>query len=227
MLQLTQPQPASWQAYAPAPAAPRFMPAHRGDVSHDALIALNHRQLVGPGGRCEIHRRDPQGHGHVFSQPELALYGLIPSWAYDARCATQNCIAPMGSVANKPAYRAALRKAQFCWTTASFFVGSVWREGREQIVHVERADHEPLYLAGLWSEWQVDHGQPLLSFSLFTRDHDEALKSQSLRIGHGLAQCYALLEPSQLMDWLSQSGHSAFEFLLSNPIPPVELHHHS
>jgi SOS response associated peptidase (SRAP) len=222
MLQMNTSQPVSWQAYATSPATPRFMPALQG-IHHPSLGSWINPQLVGPGGRCEIHRRDRLNHGHLIGNPESALYGLVPSWASDTRCAKQNCIAPMSSVMKKPAYQSALRKAQFCWTTATYFVGSIWRDGREHIVHVKRADHEPLYLAGIWSEWQADHGPTLLSFSLFTREHDASLKSQHLRIGQGLEQCYALLEVGQLQCLLNQCSDSVFDFLLGKPIPTLEI----
>lgn len=202
------------------------MPTASVGVGRDGVGIPTAKRLVGPGGRCTIYRRDLRDKGRVRAYSESALYGLVPTWAYDSRCATQNCVAPMGSVVNKPAYRAAFRKAQFCWTSAAYFMGSVWREGREHFVRVERADFSPLFLAGLWSEWQADGGAPLLSFSLFTRDHGEDLKSQTICVGHGLSQCYALLEPSQLVEWLDQSFETAFEFIHRTPIPSLRLDSH-
>lgn len=223
MLQLTKGHPGAWQAWSTPQQPPLFMPAASVDVGSHGVGAPAARRLVGPGGRCEIFRRDLREKSHVRAYAEPAIYGLVPTWAYDSRCATQNCVAPMRSVINKPAYRAAFRKAQFCWTSAAYFIGSVWREGREEIVRVERADLSPLFLAGLWSEWQVDGGEPLLSFSLFTRDHGSDLKSQTIRVGYGMSQCYALLEPSQLVEWLDQSFETAFDFLHRSPIPSFRL----
>lgn len=201
--------------------APRFMSPNDEHTISYRLDSVPQRQLVAPGARCQIHRLNPYPNGDVNEWSESAVYGLIPSWACDTACSTQNCVIPIRSMLKKPAYRGALFKSQFCWASASFFVGSIWRDGKEHVVHVMRDDHEPLYLAGLWSEWKYDGEQSLLSFSLFARDLDDEHKALNFRIGHGLALTYVLLEASKRKEWLEQSLTSAPCFFQSNPNPRV------
>lgn len=190
----------------PTNSAWRFMPSERDVLKKPNTPTVQRNEMVGPGDHCVIHRRKLIDYRNVSHTTELALYGLIPSWACDAHSATQNCVTHIATVANKPAYRSALNKAQFCWISVDYFLGSVWKDGREQPVRIEQLDQTPLYLAGIWSEWTLDSGAPILSFCLLTRDTETQLKAQGVRLGQGMSQSYVILShSSHRKDWLCNS----------------------
>ena len=201
----------------------RFMPSERDPSNTSEVSTLQRNQLVGPGDHCVIHRRKLLDYTNVSHTAELALFGLIPSWACDARSAAQNCVAHIATIANKPAYRSALTNAQFCWLSADYFLGSVWKDGREQSVRIEHLDQAPLYLAGIWSEWTLESGTPVLSFCLLTRDTETQLKAQGVRLGQGLPQSYIILDPSHLKDWLCHSSDQSNTFFDTAHAPELRI----
>lgn len=183
----------------------RFMPSERDVSKALQRTAVQLSQLVGPGEYCYINRRAKIDNTNKSDTAELALFGLIPSWACDSSSAQKNCVAHLATIKNKPTYLNSLRNAQFCWLAVDYFLGSIWKDGREIAVRVEKLDQTPLYLAGIWSEWTLDSKTPVLSFCLLTRDSDAQLKRHGVRLGQGIPQSYVFLNPIHLRDWLNGS----------------------
>lgn len=204
----------------------RLMPFERDVATSSELKSISHIHLAGPGDTCLIHRCDLNRTHETVAPSEAALFGLIPSWACDARSASQNCVVHVGAIANKPAYRSALQHAQFCWLSVAYFLGSVWKNGREHPVRIQRVDDTPLHLAGIWSEWVLDNGTPVLSFCLLTRDMDTQLQTLGVRLGQGLSQCYAAFNPCDLVDWLHQPVEQVLHTLGGIQLPPLRITPH-
>jgi len=203
-------------------------PLERGLFSPHDGISTSPPPLIGPGDRCKIYRNKFHHNNEDFhNNAELALFGLIPSWACDARSATQNCVVHVADVVNKPAYRTALFNAQFCWISVYYFLGSVWKEGREHPVRIERADQQPLLLAGIWSEWVLNSATTLLSFCLLTRDNDSQLKAYGVRICQGKSQCFAFLSSSNLLKCLDHPYQKAIETLANTNPPDLRVTPHT
>lgn len=205
----------------------RFMPSERHAPNSHQVHYLSRSRLVGPGGQCLIHRCVAEKAHHPGTQAETALFGFIPSWACDARSATQNCAAHISTIANKPAFRSALHQAQFCWLSVEYFLGSVWKNGREHVVRIERADNAPLYLAGIWSEWLIDNNTSLLSFGLLTRDPDSQLRAEGFRLGQGTPQCYAVSAPSDMINWSRLPFEEALHSLAQTDLPQFSITPHA
>jgi putative SOS response-associated peptidase YedK len=129
----------------------------------------------------------------------------------------------IASVGNKPVYRSSFLQAQFCWLSVSYFLGSVWKEGREHLVRVEREDQQAFLLAGIWSEWVLESGSNLLSFCLLMRDSDIQLKAQKLRVGNHASQCYAVLSPEALSGWVDLPPKDAIETLSQLAFPKLRV----
>ena len=204
----------------------RFMPVERQVTNTTQVRCFSRHDLVGPGNHCLIHRGDDP-ENHRISQSELALFGFIPSWACDARSATQNCIVHVSSIANKPAFRSALHQVQFCWLAVEYFLGNIWKNGREHLVRIERADNNPLHLAGIWSEWMLDNGTRVLSFGLLTRDTDEQLQAHGFRLGQGSPQCYAVLTSSEKIDWTRLPFEETLRALAQTDLPQLRVIPHA
>lgn len=79
-------------------------------------------------------------------------WGLVPSWAKDPDIGNRMINARAESVAEKPAFRSALRYRR-CLVPASGYYE--WkRQGDGKVPHfIHRTDGQPFAMAGLWEEW--------------------------------------------------------------------------
>lgn len=98
---------------------------------------------------------------------ELFSWGLVPPWAKDTSIATSLINARSETVAEKPAFRHALRKRR-CLIPASGFYE--WkREGRhKQPYYFTQTKGAPLALAGLWEIWKSPEGKWTTTCCLLT-----------------------------------------------------------
>src|SRR5687768_9935500 len=89
---------------------------------------------------------------------ELALvqWGLIPSWAKDAKIGYSTINARADSVADKPAFRSAFQRRR-CLILADGYYEWI-QEGKQKIpIHYHLKSGRPFAFAGLWETW---HGPP-------------------------------------------------------------------
>ena len=91
----------------------------------------------------------------VGGRRELALlhWGLIPSWAKDAKMASSMINARCETVAEKPAFRTALARRR-CLILADGFYE--WKkEGKQKLPFLFQAkEGRPFAFAGLWERWR-------------------------------------------------------------------------
>jgi len=79
-------------------------------------------------------------------------WGLIPSWAKDAKLGFSTINARAETVHQKPAFRTAFRKRR-CLVPADGFYE--WQPGeKKQPYRITMADGEPFAMAGLWERWE-------------------------------------------------------------------------
>jgi putative SOS response-associated peptidase YedK len=93
---------------------------------------------------------------------ELLRWGLVPFWAKDVKVGYKMINARAETVAEKPAFRDAL-KTRRCLIVADGFyewqrVGGTGSQTRKQPFHITRADGAPFAFAGLWASWRGDGG---------------------------------------------------------------------
>ena len=93
-------------------------------------------------------------------------WGLVPSWADDPSVGNRMINARAETVADKPAFRGALRHRR-CLVPADGFYE--WRkEGtKKQPVYVRRKDGLPFAFAGLWERWERE-GEVIESCAILT-----------------------------------------------------------
>ena len=141
-------------------------------------------------------------------------WGLIPSWAKDAKIGNRMINARSETVAEKPAFRAAL-KARRCLIPASGFYE--WKKRGEQRVphYIRRADAEPLGLAGLWEEWRAPGGQALRTCTIITTQANPFMA----RLHHRMP---VILNPDQGAAWLDPELAGPQELLAQLPPHPAD-----
>ena len=78
------------------------------------------------------------------------------------------------SVAEKPTYRHAWARGQRCLVPAEWYAEPNWETGKNIWWHLKRADAQPWFLAGLWSEWtDKETGELVPNFTLLTCNCDD------------------------------------------------------
>jgi putative SOS response-associated peptidase YedK len=104
------------------------------------------------------------------SQREAALlrWGLVPSWAKDARIGLKTINALAEDVETKPAFRAALNKRRCLVPADAFYEWKRTGEKSRRPFAIALQSGEPYAFAGLWENWQHAEGAALESFTILT-----------------------------------------------------------
>jgi putative SOS response-associated peptidase YedK len=110
----------------------------------------------------------------------LLRWGLVPHWAKDPATGFKMINARAETVAERPAYRDALRTRR-CLVVADGFYEWQTREGapakaRKQPWHVTRGDGAPFAFAGLWAIWHGAGDEVLRTCTIITTDANDTLR---------------------------------------------------
>ena len=141
------------------------------------------------------------------------MFGLVPHWATDTKIARQTYNARSETVAEKPSYRDAWKRAQHCIIPAAAIYEPDWRSGKAVATRIERADGDPMGIAGLWASWKSPKGELLHSYTMLTINAD----------GHDLMQRFhkltdekrmvVVLAPEQYQEWLEARPEHSMAFM--------------
>src|SRR3954447_18100484 len=114
-----------------------------------AETQVSPRYNVAPTQTVAAVRADSSGK----RQLALLRWGLIPSWAKDAKIASSLINARSETLAEKPAFRTALARRR-CLILADGFYE--WKkEGKQKLpYYFQLAGGQPLAFAGLWDRWR-------------------------------------------------------------------------
>jgi len=133
----------------------------------------------------------------VDDAPKLGMlkWGLIPSWAKDAKIGFSNINARVETVAEKPAFRSAF-KVRHCLILADGFYE--WEpEGKpKQPWRFTLPDGRAFAFAGLWEKWKDPAGETITSFTIITRE-----PYRDVAPVHNRSPI--ILEPEAYVDWLT------------------------
>src|SRR5262249_35095164 len=136
------------------------------------------------------------------SRPGAATlrWGLVPSWAKDVRIAHQLLNARSETVAEKPAFRAALRRRRRLVPADGVYE---WRApgGSKQPFCFRLRDDGPFAFAGLWESWQAPAGEALETCTLLTTEANDLVRPIHDRMPVILApRCHAEWLDPQVQD---------------------------
>ena len=102
-------------------------------------------------------------------------WGLVPSWARDESIGSKLINARAETVAEKPAFRAALR-ARRCLVLADGFFEWQPAGGRKQPWYFRARDGRPFAFAGLWERWQPAGGEAVESCAIITTEANDVVR---------------------------------------------------
>ena len=102
-------------------------------------------------------------------------WGLIPSWAKDPSIGSRMINARAETVAEKPAFRTALRRRR-CLVLADGFYEWQKSSSRRRPMRVVMRSGEPFAFAGLWETWRGPEGEVVPSCTILTTEANDLLR---------------------------------------------------
>jgi putative SOS response-associated peptidase YedK len=156
----------------------------------------------------------PQTDGALKAMPYR--WGLIPSWAEDARLAFNSINARIETVASKPTFRLAWQRRRCVVPVSGYFewVGA----GVAKTPFFVYASSSPiLMLGGIYERWESPGAAAIDSFSIVTTTATGAIASMHDRMP-------IILPPAALGTWLHPNAEFAAARILAFPPPPLAFH---
>lgn len=147
----------------------------------------------------------------------IGSFGLIPHWAVDTKISRQTYNARSETVAVKPSYREAWKRAQHCIIPADAIYEPDWRSGKAIATRISRADGEPMGIAGLWSWWKSSKGEVIYSYTMLTINAEHHELMRQFHKPNDEKRMVVVLPESQYDDWLKAKPDQSHDFLKLYP----------
>src|SRR5688572_17317555 len=174
---------------------------------------------------------DPSRYNIAPTQPVLVVannrgdrfehfhWGLIPSWAKDPAIGNRMINARAETLAEKPAFRTALRRRRCLVPADSFYE---WRKdpgGKTKTpMRVTMKSGDVFAFAGLWDAWHAPDGSVVPSCTLITTTPNELMADIHDRMP-------VILKPDDYQEWLDPAERDAAEMTkLLKPYAADEMH---
>ena len=186
-------------------------------VDLEDLPAFSASYNIAPQSVQPVVRLDPETAAREFA---LLRWGLVPFWAKDAKIGYSTINARAEEVANKPAFREALRKRR-CLVPADAFYEWAKRDAKtKQPFAIGLRSGDPFAFAGLWERWRPKEGETpgtsLETFTILTTDANEVLEPIHNRMP-------VILEPKNYSRWLEPAAPERLPVDLLRPFPAEQM----
>lgn len=182
--------------YSLAPPDPAQLRARFG-ISES--LAVEPRYNIAPGGDVLAVTTDREGR----RRGERLHWGLVPSWAPDARVGLKMINARAEGLSERPAYRGALERFRCLIPADGFYEWqAIPGERRKRPFHITRADGALFAFAGLWAVWHRGAPDELRSCTIITTRANSAVAPVHDRMP-------VILPPEAEDLWLSPSTQGA------------------
>jgi putative SOS response-associated peptidase YedK len=136
---------------------------------------------------------------------ELALlkWGLIPSWAKDAKIGNSLINARADTVATKPSFRSAFKRKRCLIPVDGFYEWKAVPGQKTKQPYLIGVRDVPVFaFAGLWEQWTDPDGKRLDSCTIITTDANELMQQVHNRMP-------VILDPADNGRWLDHDQHDA------------------
>jgi putative SOS response-associated peptidase YedK len=136
-------------------------------------------------------------------------WGLVPSWAKDARHAAKHVNARVETLDERPAFREAAERRR-CLVPADGFYEWRGARGRREPFHVALPQGELFAFAALWERWRPPDGEPLESVAIVTTAALPQIRPIHDRMP-------LIVDPSGYAAWLDPAQHDVRGLLAKLP----------
>lgn len=121
------------------------------------------RYNIAPTQMVPVIRRQADGQNRL----DHLRWGLIPSWSKDPSVGSKMINARSETVAEKPAFKEAIRRRRCLVPASSFYE---WKKnGKEKVPHCIRFKNgSPMVFAGIWDRWRSPEGEVVESCAILT-----------------------------------------------------------
>ena len=153
----------------------------------------------------------------------LARFGLIPAWAKNDKISRHTYNARSETVAEKPSYRTAWHKRQFCLVLADNFYEPNYETGNAVRWGIKTVDSNPFGIAGIWDKWtDPESGELVVSFSMLTVNADEhPVMRQFHKVGDE-KRTPVIIQPEHYSRWLGADVPTAAEMMTWVDMPVLQ-----
>ena len=158
---------------------------------------------------------------------ELARFGLIPVWAKDDKISRHTYNARIETVSEKPSFRAAWRKRQFCLVLADNFYEPNYETGKAVRWCIQTQEPNPFGIAGIWDKWtDPATGELVVSFSMLTVNADEHPVMNQFHKAADEKRTPVIIPAENLAYWLGADIPTATQMLSWANMPALQAAPH-
>jgi putative SOS response-associated peptidase YedK len=145
---------------------------------------------------------------------DLFRWGMIPSWARDAAVGNKMINARAETLAEKPAFRTALRRRRCLIPADGFYEWRREADGSKTPMHIRMRSEKPFMFAGLWDAWRSPEGKWIRSCTIITTAPNALVATLHDRMP-------AILPYDRCREWCSLA--SSATDLPAQPYPAEEM----
>jgi putative SOS response-associated peptidase YedK len=142
---------------------------------------------------------------------QLLRWGLVPFWAKDPSIGSQMINARAETLAEKPAFRNALKKRRCLVLADGFYEWKKAPTGKIPM-RITLASGEPFAFAGLWENWDTPDGDVLRTFTIVTTTPNALLEPIHNRMP-------VILRPEHEPLWMDNAADPAAWLDVLRPYP--------
>ncbi|MBI2353557.1 MAG: SOS response-associated peptidase [Deltaproteobacteria bacterium] len=147
---------------------------------------------------------------------DLLKWGFVPGWSKDLSFGSHLINARSETVAEKPAFRHAIKYRRCIVPTSGFYEWSHSGD-KKQPYYIQLADHSPMCLAGVWEAWKAPDNSVLESFAILTTAANSLVEPLHDRMP-------VILHPDDYSLWLNHNMHDPQQLQpLFRPFPVAEM----
>ena len=190
-----------------------FTPINRTTLS--ALVKTEHVPehpvSTFPDYAAPVRRTD----GENGMRADLGVFGLLPAWAKDRVFGKRTYKTRTQTVAEKPSYRSAWAKVQFCLDPMHQFFELCWETGKAVRCRIHRNEHDRFAVAAVWDQWvDKSSGEIVFSFSMLTINADGHPVMGRFHRPTDERRSLVVMPPASWGDWLIAKPDEAAALML-------------
>lgn len=169
------------------------------DKEFQALVSGHsyERYNIAPTQVAPVIRLAADGTKHL----DELRWGLVPFWSKDVKIGSKMINSRSEEAATKPAFRSPFKKQRCLVPTTGFYewkaIGGTPSKPTKQPYFIHKSENRIFAFAGLWDRWKGPDGDMVESFTIMTRQPNEAISALHNRIP-------VIIERGDYDRWLSR-----------------------